>query len=137
VTDAVIDTDVIIRLVTGDDSAKQARGIALFRRVELGEVTLIAPDTVVADAVYVLSSPRNYGMERSAIRSALHSLIRLPGFVMAGKPLVLRALDIWVEINVDFGDAMIVAAAESAGIRNVFSFDRDFDRFRQVQRIEP
>lgn len=54
--DAYVDTDVLIRLLTGDDLAKQAAAAALFERVERGELTLAAPDTVIGDAVYVLRS---------------------------------------------------------------------------------
>ncbi len=57
-----VDTDVIIRLGTGDDPAKQAAARALFRAVEEGRLTVAAPYTVIADAVFVLSSPRTYGL---------------------------------------------------------------------------
>lgn len=50
-----VDTDVLIRLLTGDDPAKQAQAADLFEQVERGELQLAAPNTVIADAVYVLS----------------------------------------------------------------------------------
>ena len=53
-----IDTDVIIRLLTGDDPEKQAKAATLFEQVEQRQITLVAPVTVIADAVYVLSSKR-------------------------------------------------------------------------------
>jgi predicted nucleic acid-binding protein len=62
-TEPFIDTDVIIRLLTGDDPVKQDRAKALFRGVEDGSLTLQAPLTVIADAVHVLSS-----ISTSAIR---------------------------------------------------------------------
>jgi predicted nucleic acid-binding protein len=55
VTIPLVDTDVIVRLVAGDDLAKQAAAAAPFQRVEEGAVTLAAPETVIADAVFVLS----------------------------------------------------------------------------------
>ena len=55
-----VDTDVIIRLVTGDDAAKQAAARVLFRAVEDGQLTVAAPYTVIADAVFVLASPRTW-----------------------------------------------------------------------------
>lgn len=52
--DRYVDTDVIIRLLTADDPTKAAEAGALFEAVEQGHVTLAAPDTVIADAVFVL-----------------------------------------------------------------------------------
>ena len=56
--DAYIDTDVIIRLLTGDDPKKQARAAALFDQVEKGAIRLAVPVLVIAEVVFVLSSPR-------------------------------------------------------------------------------
>jgi predicted nucleic acid-binding protein len=53
-----IDTDVIIRFLTGDDPRKQAAAAALFQRIEQGALTVAAPVMVIADAVFVLHSPR-------------------------------------------------------------------------------
>jgi len=133
---AFVDTDVIIRLVTGDDPAKQAAAVALFERVEAGDLSLSAPDTVIADAVYVLASPRLYGRPREEIKDILTTLIRLPGFAVAGKPTVLRALDLYEQTGVDFGDAMLVAAMAEAGERHLYAYDADFDRFA-LTRLEP
>ena len=57
-TQPFIDTDVIIRFLTGDDPEKQAAATRLFEQIEQGFLTVQAPDTVIADAVYVLASPR-------------------------------------------------------------------------------
>ena len=53
--DPFVDTDVLIRLLTGDDLDKQARAATLFEQVEAGTLSVAAPDTVIADAVYVLA----------------------------------------------------------------------------------
>jgi predicted nucleic acid-binding protein len=50
-----IDTDVIIRFLTGDDPDKQPANQAPFERIERGELVASIPHTVIADAVYVLS----------------------------------------------------------------------------------
>jgi predicted nucleic acid-binding protein len=73
-----VDTDVIIRLLTGDDPTKQAQAAALFEQVEQGHLQLTAPDTVIADAVYVLSSPRLYHLPRAGVAALLTALVRFP-----------------------------------------------------------
>jgi len=136
-TDPFIDTDVIIRLLTKDDPEKQAAAAALFEKVQAGTLKVAAPDTVVADAVYVLSSPRLYNLPRSEVRDMLASLIRLPGFRIHNHRAVLRALDLYASRNLDFGDALIIASMERVGSQVVYSYDADFDRIPGISRQEP
>ncbi len=56
-SDPFVDTDVIIRLLSGDDVVKQQAARDLFEAVEAGSLTIRTPDTAIADAVFVLSSP--------------------------------------------------------------------------------
>lgn len=74
-----LDTDVMIRLLTGDDLQKQAEAAHLFEQVRAGELVVAAPDTVIADAVYVLSSPRLDHRSRREVRDLLVPLVSLPG----------------------------------------------------------
>lgn len=133
-----VDTNIVIHLLTEDDPRKTAQAVALFQQVEAGALTLEAPDTVIADAVYVLSSPRLYAKPRAEVRDMLTPLVHLSGLRIRNKRAVLRALELYgATARLDFGDAMIVATMEQTGSENLYSYDRDFDRIRGVTRIEP
>ena len=132
-----LDTDVIIRLLTGDDLDKQAAAADLFERVRAGQLEIAAPDTVIADAVYVLASPRLYHLPRQVVQQVLAPLVQLPGFRISNRRAVLRALELYASDNIDFGDALIVASMEQAGSHIVYSYDRDFDRLKGVTRQTP
>jgi predicted nucleic acid-binding protein len=137
VSEPHIDTDVIVRLLTGDDLAKQAAAASLFEDIEAGVLTARAPVTVIADAVFVLCSKRLYNMPRSQAAAALARLVRLPGFRVDQQRTVLTALDLFGSSNVDFGDCMLVASLRRTGATVLYSYDRDFDRFPGVERREP
>ena len=136
-TDPFIDTDVIIRLLTQDDIKKQGDAAALFEAVRTGELKVAAPDTVIADAVYVLSSPRLYNLPRSEVQELLGPLVRLPGFKIENCSAVLRALELYASTKVDFGDALIIAAMEQVGSQIVYSYDTHFDRIPSITRRPP
>lgn len=136
-TQPFVDTDVIIRFLTGDDPKKQTSAAALFERVEQGLLTVQAPDTVIADAVYVLSSPRLYHIDRSDIRDMLTTIVRLPQFQVQNRWNVLRALEIYAATKLDFGDVLIIASMEYQGSHLLYSYDRDFDRIGSITRQEP
>lgn len=132
-----VDTDVIIRLLTGDDPRKQAEAAELFEAVESGKIVLQAPDTVIADAVYVLSSRRLYNVPRSEVRNLLAALTQLPNFRVQNRRAVLAALDLYASTRLDFGDALIAAAMAQQGEDTLYSYDTDFDRLDEVTRRSP
>ena len=136
-TQPFIDTDVIIRFLTGDDLDKQMAATALFEQVEQGLLTLQAPDTVIADAVYVLSSPRLYHLARNDIREMLTALVRLPQFQVQNRWSVLRALDLYASTKLDFGDTLIIASMEHQGSYLLYSYGTDFDHVQGITRQEP
>ena len=136
-SDPFLDTDVLIRFLTGDDLQKQAEASALFEHVEAGALKVASPETVIADAVYVLASPRLYNLPRPRVRDLLTPLVRLPGFRVRNRRAVLAALDLFASQNVDFGDAMIVASMRQAGSRVLYSYDTDFDRVPDITRRTP
>jgi len=132
-----IDTDVIIRFLTGDDLEKQAEAAALFEQVQGAKLAVAAPVTVVADAVDVLSSPRLYDLPRTAVYRLLAPLVRLPGLRIRNRRAVIRALDLYAGTNLDFGDALIVAEMERVRSRVVCSYDAHFDRIPAIRRLLP
>lgn len=132
-----VDTDLIIRLLTGDDKEKQRKAKSFFERIERGELRVSAPLTVIADTVYVLSSPRLYHLPRTEIAALLTPLLRLPGFRIAQRPLVIQALDIYRKHNCDFGDAVIIASMYRSESKILYSFDEDFDHLEGITRREP
>lgn len=136
-TPAFVDTDVIVRYVTGDDPIKQAAAARLFERAAAGDIALSAPDTAIGDAAFVLGSPRLYRMSRADVADALRSLIDFISLRLTDRALVKRALDEYEARNIDFGDAMIIAAMNLAGTHLLYSYDRDFDRLPNVGRRDP
>jgi predicted nucleic acid-binding protein len=137
VIDAFVDTDVIVRFITGDDPVKTAAAGRLFTAVENKQISLYCPVTVIADALYVLTSRNLYGIDRRVAVESLSALVDLPGIHIAGKPVVRVALDLFASTRVDFGDAMLVAEMAATDIPTLYSFDADFDRFSSVKRVEP
>ena len=133
-----VDTDVVIRLLTGDDLDKQSRALALFERVERGELVVAAPDTVIADAVYVLSSRHLYNLPRAEVAALLVPLVSLAGFRMQHRRAVLAALRLYgAHAGLDFTDALIVALAQGGSSGEVYSYDTDYDAFPGIRRLTP
>ena len=130
----LLDTNVIIRFLTGDHPAHSPRSRNLFSRAAAGEVTLVLTDLALAESAWVLQS--FYWLDRAAIAAALKGVVESTGIEVQNKAILVSALRNFAQTDVNFVDAYhaAVATAESIGIA---SFDRDFDQFAGIKRIEP
>lgn len=132
-----LDANVILRYLTNDVPAKAERCLALFQRADRGEIELTTSEAIIAEVVYVLSSPRLYNLARGRIRDLLCPILALRGLRFAGRRVCQQALDIYAEQALDFEDALAVAHMRSAGIGEIVSYDRHFDGLQGIVRREP
>jgi predicted nucleic acid-binding protein len=133
-----LDTNPIIRYLTQDNPDQSARARALFEQAGRGEITLYVSESVVVEAVNVLSSRVTYQLPRQEVARHLGNILALAGFKIPAKQTYLRALDLWVSTPQvrDFVDALSVAHAERLKIPTIASFDTDFDRFPTIKRLQ-
>ncbi|MCY4583774.1 MAG: type II toxin-antitoxin system VapC family toxin [Chloroflexi bacterium] len=134
-----LDTNVVLRYLTGDDEVKAAASYQLFQRVQRGEEDLFACEAIVSEVAYVLSSPRApYRLTHEDIRARLLPILTLRGLRFPQKQVCLHALDIYAGAPfLDFEDALAVAHMEHVGATEIVSYDRDFDRIPGITRVEP
>lgn len=133
-----LDTNIFIRYFAGNDDAKTGACFALFQRVKEGKEPVTTSEAVIAEVTYVLSSPRLYNLSHEDITARLGPLLTLRGVHFPHKRRYARALDLYATYPfLDFEDALTVAHMESEGIREVLSYEADFDRIPGVQRVEP
>ena len=132
-----IDTNIFLRFVTHDDVLKYQACLRLFQQAEQNQITLYTSEAIIAEVVYVLSSPKLYQVPRQQIQIALVRLLLLPGLKLATRPICLRALDLYVKHPLDFEDCLSLAHMEQNQIQQIYSYDRGFDRIPAIQRLEP
>lgn len=128
---AFVDTNVLVRHLTGDPAEMATRATAFLER----EQELLLADLVIAETVYVLES--FYEAPRPQVAEAMRSLIALRSVVTVDPALLLRALEVYEVDRLDFAEAYLVACAEVTGVNVVASFDRSLDRVTTVERVEP
>ena len=130
-----LDTNVLLRHLTADHAQYSPRATAYLETVERGEQQVRLADTVVFEAVFTLQ--RSYQVPKAEIRHALLPLLELPGVVLPGKRQWRRVFELYVDLNLSFGDAYHATMMERLGISEVVSFDREFDRIPTLTRVEP
>ena len=128
---AYVDTNVLVRHLTGDPLDQAERATAFLRGAE----ELALTDLVVAEVCYVLE--RVYRVPRETVAQVLRSLLVLPSVVVADRNRLVRTIEVYECDGLHFAEAYLVAAAEQEGPPRVASFDRAIDRVATVERIEP
>jgi predicted nucleic acid-binding protein len=130
-----LDTNVIIYHLRGEDEAIASRCRDLLRRAAEDEVDLSTSELVVAEAVWVLETQAE--LTRDVIRKHLVPITALPGLHLPHKQLWPRIFDLYCEKRVDFIDAYNAVMMERAGVTEIYSYDRDFDKIAGIRRVTP
>ncbi|MGZ4210297.1 MAG: PIN domain-containing protein [Actinomycetota bacterium] len=128
---ALLDTNVLVRHLTGDPPGQARRATALLR----ARHELILTDLVLAEMVYVLES--FYERPRTEISEMARALLALPSIAVVDHDLLLRAIELYEAIRLDYAEAYLAALAELSDVRQVASFDRQIDRVKTIKRLEP
>ena len=101
-----VDTNVIVRLLTGDDPSQYKKSKALF----LTE-TIFISTSVVLECEWVLRYA--YDFKQPEITTAFQSLFGLPNVHLKNPLVVANAIE-WHQNGIDFADAIHVAQSEEA-----------------------
>ncbi len=120
-----LDTNVVVRYLTNDPPHLAVKAAAIID----SEEELYLTDAALAEAAYVLISPKSYGLPRSSVIEQLTAFCQKTNITVFGldKAVVLQGLKMCQpSARVSIDDALIWAAARSSGTRRVYTFDKDF-----------
>lgn len=130
-----IDANVILRFVLADHPKMSPRCRDLFARVQESQEVVFLPEAALSDVVWTLRSFYDWPVEQ--IVSFLGALLALEGVQMQRKELVWDALYLFGRRGMDFSDGLIAAEMSSLGLKAIYTYDRDFNRLAEIERVEP
>jgi predicted nucleic acid-binding protein len=114
----VVDTNIVVRYLTNDDTAQAARA-----RRFLAQNDVFVPLTVLLEAEWVLRSV--FGLSAPDIAKALRGFGGLPRVTFENPAVAATALT-WSEQGLDFADALHLAVAQAHD--GFVSFDKPLAR---------
>jgi predicted nucleic-acid-binding protein len=115
------DTNLFIRIFAKDDPKQLNHVLALLRRAERGEFTLVTNVPVIAEIVWVMEGK---GSSRDVVRDSIWALLNTKGVQVDHPNLVGQAIDIYARKNIDFIDAYSICWMQANGITTAYTFDR-------------
>jgi predicted nucleic-acid-binding protein len=121
----LLDTNIVIRFLVNDHVEHHAVSKKFFYALELGEKKAMLLDLIIGEIIYVLSSV--YKHNKKYIVEQLKLVLSYEHLYLENKPIMIEALDTFVNKNIDFVDAILCAKKNLEGYE-VMSFDKDLKK---------
>ena len=126
--ECLIDTNVVLRHVLGDDPKQTASAQSVFDALRSGEKAALLLESVLAECVYVLL--HYYEVPKEEVVEKLDGILRYPGIVNRDKHDLREALKLFGEHALDFVDCILVAKAR-IGELELVTFDEKLKKIRE------
>jgi predicted nucleic acid-binding protein len=124
----VVDTNVILRFLVGDNKSQQRQARTWFLEAQEGKRKLVIKPLVVAETCFVLES--FYRQKREEIAGAFEVFLAQRWLEVADRKTMLSLWQ-WYREGLHFVDSFLLAwAKENEG--EILTFDRQIKKCRQV-----
>lgn len=130
-----IDTNLLLRYFTKDDEKKAEDVLRLLKRVERNEEKVITSPLVVFETIFTLES--YYEVPRDEIKKLVQPILNLRGLKLDFREIFELALGLYCEKKISFAYAFNACFMEKQGIKEIYSFDEDFDQIEGIKRVIP
>ena len=121
----LIDTNIIIRFLIGDNDEHLAVSSEHFRQIENGEIQAEILSEVLMEAYFVLT--KFYKIDEAEVLQDLKAILCLEGVVNKDKAILIETLNIIEHKHIDFVDALICAKCRLQNYKKL-NFDKDLDK---------
>ncbi len=129
------DTYIFIRFLTDDPVIQAQKSKRFLDQVTVGKYELFVCDLIIAEIIYVLESI--YDLDRSSIVEKILAIAEIDNTVIENRSIILRALDLYEEKNIDFIDAYLASHSIKNNCNTIITFDKDFKKIDSIKQIIP
>lgn len=116
----ILDTNVLLRFLVGDNKTQQIQAIEWFRQAEKGEIKIIIAPLVIAETCFVLES--FYKQHRSDIISSMEVFISQRWLRVENRDIIKHTWN-YYQNNLHFVDSYLLAWSEIAE-DGILTFDQ-------------
>lgn len=121
-----LDTNVLVRLLVGDDADQFAKAVAVLERATDAEEPCLLSDAVLCETAWVLAS--RYGAGHAEILAAMSELAADGRYAFDDPEALTETLRAFEDGRADFSDYLIGASARRRGARTTYTFDRKLEK---------
>lgn len=130
----LVDTNIILRLILDDSPVLSPKARIIFENITNGETKIFISLLTISETIFTLE--RSYKIPKAEIIKSLSQIFKLTNLTVEKQKLVEQTFVYYVEKNISLTDAYNAALMQKKKIRQIYSFDGDFDKFPQINRLE-
>jgi predicted nucleic acid-binding protein len=126
----IIDTNILTAYLLG----KQPQSQKIAKLLRDNKTDLVLTDLAIAELVWVLAS--YYKLNKTQIVEIVESVLNLE-ITITNLNLCQTALAYFKKYNIDYVDAYHAALVHVNKLEGIFSYDKDFDKIPNTNRLIP
>ena len=130
-----VDTNVFLRYLTKDDLSKYERCREMFKKALEGEITISTSGVVIAELIWTLLS--YYKVPKAEVIEKVSVILGTENLFVPDKDVLADAIVLYASKNIDFIDAYNALFMRYQGLREIYSYDEDFETIEDIERKEP
>jgi predicted nucleic acid-binding protein len=130
-----IDTNVFLRYLTKDGLSKYERCREMFKRALEGRIAISTSGMVIAELIWTLQS--YYKVPKVEVIEKISVILGTENLFIPDKDVLADALVLYARKNIDFIDAYNAVIMKYQGLREIYSYDGDFETIEDIERREP
>lgn len=121
----ILDTNIILRFLLGDDQVLSPRASAIMERIKSGEQAVIIDSGVLTECVFVLQ--KTHRVPRDLIVSRLIGILSLRGVLGEKIEMLMESLAIYRSTNLSIVDSILLQTSREMNVA-ILTFDKQLLR---------
>ncbi|HAK87638.1 MAG: hypothetical protein A2077_02835 [Nitrospirae bacterium GWC2_46_6] len=133
---AIVDTNILIRLIVQDDDLKKRACEKLLEKAKRHEVILYVLPVTILEIVWIME--KYYRLDKKSIKGFVVALLNTPDLKVEMEDVFRSAIEVYAEKNIKFADAVIAYWGMDKGLTAIYTYDeRDFKRIEGLEVRKP
>lgn len=133
-TKVFIETSVFMRFLTADDPQKFRDCVALFEKVEEGEIRRpYTSNIVILEILFLLT--KLYKFPKTKVLSDIGKILNLRNLTLIEKTDTKMALNLFGKFNIKYADCLIVSQIPQSA--TLLTYDEDFKKLKDLKTANP
>ncbi len=120
----LLDSNLIIRIITNDDLLLTTSAKQIFEKAKQGEFKLTITPMVVAECLYVLTSKNLYKISRDKAVVAMQVIFNQKNIYIQESKIIIQAIELFATTKLDFADCYLISKKEMDNFDGIYSFDK-------------
>jgi predicted nucleic-acid-binding protein len=133
---AVIDTNILVRLIVNDDENQREACVRLLEKAKHKELQLYLLPVSVLETVWVME--KYYKLPKKTVREFIEAILNTREIICEMEEMFKKALAFYEGKNIKFADAIIGCWGMENGIDSIYTYDdKDFKRIDGLKVLKP